>query len=239
MSIIIAVLMIVCLVIYFIYSRKLKTPTVTTEVLIKKYNGKVNKLSRFLRKNKIDYDLTPFASKIVKADLTWTRLQSNITAIKTIEFNNELIEELFLANTKQELMDKIKQLKGGLEICEFAAELDPNKKASQILEILGYEKSKLDFEMQRYFGSQTFYKKENKLYFLCNSSALVVSPKNVFECEILDFEIKINKKTEKSVKKEEKTTPIYEINLVLGGKENKQDLLVPQKEIEKILKAYK
>ncbi len=233
-SIIICVLLVVSLAVYFIFSRRLRTPTVTTEILIKKYNARLNKLARFLSKNKIEFSLQQFFSSIEKSELDWNKMSANVKTIKNIEQNNELIEEILIESSKNAAIAKLNELKKGCTLFEFAGELSVDAAASQVFDILGKEKSKLDFEMQRYFGSQDFYKFENKLVFVQDNLALKVDPKNIFACEIVKFEIKTTLKSKKSGE----NAPIYTIFLTLGAKNELIDLSVPQENVQKILKRF-
>ena len=233
-SIVISVLLVVSLVIYFVMSRKLRTPTVTTEVLVKKYNSRLSKLDRFLRRNKIEFNLQPYLSSVQKQQLTWENIVLNLKAIKAIEKNNELIEEIFIASSKDEAREKLKTFNSNCTLFEFAGELEADEKLTQVFEIIGYEKTKLDFEMQRYFGSQAFYKLDDSLIFVKNDKALQVNPKNVFDSQIEAFSLKTQLKT----KKTKENPPIYTILMKIGEREKQIDLSVPQENVEKILKKF-
>ncbi len=232
-SMLIGVCLAIALMAYFLLSRKIKMPTVNTEILVKKYNNRLVKLEKFLKKNKIEGQVGQFFSQIEKKDISQNAVKENIETIKKIEDNNELIEEIFLAQNKKEVQEKFSKLQEGCVLFEFAGELEPSD--DEILfDMIGFSKTKLDFEQQRYFGSQYFYKIQEKIVFVMNSCALVVEPKNIFESKIVNFDVNVQKNKEKSTKNE----PIYEIVFKFEAEESKTLLSVPQKENQKILNKY-
>ena len=230
-SLLIGIVLAIALMAYFILSRKLKTPTVTTEILIEKYNKRLKKLDAFFKKNKIDLSTAEYESKIEKAETNLEKVQSNLQVISNIEKNNELIEEIFIAKNKQEVEEKVKLFQKNCVLYEFAGELQPNIDVQNLFDMIGYAKTKLDFEKQRYFGSQTFHKIEENLVFVTNSSALIIDEKNVFASNLEKFELNI----EKNAKKSENNAQIYDIFLKFGQKEVNVRLSVPQKENQKLL----
>ena len=230
-SLIIGVVLAVALFAYFILSRKLKTPTVTTEILVEKYNKRLNKLALFMKKNKIMLTVDEYRSKIERSEIDLDKVKHNLASISNIEKNNELIEEVFLAKNKQEVEEKMQLFQKNCTLFEFAGELEPDQQVVDLFEMIGYSKTKLDFEKQRYFGSQNFYNIQNKLIFVTNSSALIVDEKNVFKSNLIKFELKIKK----NAKKTEKNHPIYDICFKFGENETSVKLSVPQKENQSLL----
>lgn len=223
--IIIAALLVLSLIAYFILSRKLRTPTVFTEIITKKYVARLKKVETFLKKNKIEADL-PYPI-IESQELNWQAVENNLLAFKRLQKNVETIESVLACGTKDQVLQLISEFET-VKIAEFKDELVEDK-IVDIFKIMGYEESKLDFELQRYFGSQNFIKIENKMVFINNSLALVISPKNVFESEILNFKLIIKKINKNN----------YKITYFLGKKEYSTELEVPQPHIRKILNQQK
>lgn len=227
--------MVVALVVYFVLSRKFRTPTITTEILVTKYNSKLKKLERFFNKNKIELTTAGFESQIEKSELNLENLEKNVKTIHIIEQNSEVIEEIYLSNTADEVKEKFSKLKKPGKLCEFQDELKWNEDVNNVFQMLGYNSTKLDFEQQRYFGSQNFYKIEDKLVFVSNFSALILNSKNVFDAEFSEFQII----TEKLTKKTEKSGPKYKIILQAKGLSLSPELIVTQKEGQKVLEKFK
>ena len=227
--------MVTALVIYFILSKKYRTPTITTEVLVNRYNSKLNKLERFLKKNGIDFSVEDFKSKIEKQELSIENLKENIKSIAKIEKNTEIIEDIYISNSVAEAKEKLSRMEKGCCLCEFQAELEWDKEVYDVFQMMGFNTTKLDFEQQRYFGSQTFCKIEDKLIFVHNSLALVINPKNIFEANFSEF----NLITEKIAKKGEKTDPKYSIIVKAKGIDYSTELIVPQKQGRKLLDKFK
>lgn len=230
-SFLIAICICLALLAYFAISRKLKTPTITTEILYTKYNKRLEKLKRFLAKNKISFNESVVSCQIEKSEISLEKIQENVETIKKIEKNNDIIEEVFIASSKDEVMAKLSTLEKDCKIHEFAGEIAFDSEVELLFGILGYTKTKLDFEKQRYFGSQFFYKIESNCVFVNNSLALILDEKNVFDCKFVKFD----KKIELISRKTKANPPIYNIKLMFGEKIVETKLSVPQDEVKKVL----
>lgn len=103
------------------------------------------------------------------------------------------------------------------------------------MELFNIEKGKLGFEYQKYFGSQDFFFVENKCVLLDNFSAFIIDPKNIFDCNYLTYNLKINKKSLKNDKKPENNEPIYEILFKSEGFEFVRQVKVIQPHLQKFL----
>ncbi len=231
-SIIIAVLLVAALVLYFVMSRKLKTPTVVTELLTTKYNKRLDKLSLFLKKNQIQKDVAGFKSTVEKVDISWEAVQQNLQAIANIENNAKLTEEILVATKKQEVEEKLKNFVAPCKICEFAGELQQKNNRAQIFDVLGLNKSKLDFEQQRYFGSQFFYKVGDEFVFFHEGQALIVDPTNIFASRIVVYDVSVSELDKVEGGK------IFEATINMGQQQFKQKVLATQKETIKYLQNY-
>lgn len=229
-SIVILVLLVVCLIIYFVYSSKLKTPTVITELLITKYNKQIEKLKRFLEKNQIKFDCEKFYSDTSKKEVSWEGIRHNIETIKSIENNVNIVKSVFEAKTKAQAEELLQKMLAPCELYEFAGECEQNAEYVKLMEVLGFSKSKLDFEQQRYFGSQFFYIVKDMLVCFYGNEVLLINPKDVFASKICDCKVKIQKK--------EKAKNEYAISLQIGEEDVKTDLQVPQKDVRAFLEKF-
>lgn len=191
-SIVISVLLVICLVLYFVFSRKLKMPTVATEIMTSKYNKKLNKLERFCKSNKLQFDKAKYLGKTVESELTNENLISNIQTIQNIAFNFEEIEDVFISSKKEEAQNKINSLKQIAPLKIFAGELKWDKTVVGLFDTFNADQTKLNFEFQKYLGSQNFIKNgEQKLFFLSEDKLLIVDERNIFESKIVDCNLEV------------------------------------------------
>lgn len=231
-SIILAVLIVTALILYFVLNRKLKTPTIVTELLLTKYNKKVDKLNLFFKKNQIDIDVLKFKSSVEKKDISWQAIKHNLLIIEKIKANALLIDNILSLTKKQEVLEQAKFLHAPCNLYEFAEELNVEKKTAQLFEVLGIRKTKLDFEQQRYFGSQFFYDIDGMFVYNFDNEVLLVDNTNIFNCKVVDFKVNI----EEIEKNQE--GKVFQVRLFLGEKLVDKKVLVPQKEVIKFLQNY-
>lgn len=197
-SIVISVLLVVCLVIYFVFSRKLKMPTVATEIMTSKYNKRLGKLERFCKSNKLQFDKTKYLGQTVESELTNENLITNVQTIQSIAFNFEEIEDVFISSKKEEAQNKIDSLKQIAPLKIFADELKCDEAIVDLFDTFNAERTKLNFEFQKYLGSQNYIKNgEQRLFFLLENKLLIVDERNIFESKIVDYNLEV-KQIEKS-----------------------------------------
>ena len=229
-SLIILLLMIVFLILYFILNKKIKMPTRVTELLINNYNKKVKKILKFTKKNEIDFDASKYYSKLIDAQLTFNNLKININKLKNIEKNNKLINEMLNSKTKKEFLSFAKELSEDCEFYQFKDELKIKNEEEKILYIFGLKKTKLDFEMQKYFGSQYFFFHDDKYFFLYNLMAYIIDEKNIFESKIIPYKLIIKEDNDKNKEKSDVfELIIQELNIDIK-------IQVPQNDVKKYLK---
>ncbi len=191
-SIVISVLLVICLVLYFVFSRKLKMPTVATEIMTSKYNKKLNKLERFCKSNKLQFDKTKYLGQTVESELTDENLIGNIQTIQNIAFNFEEIEDVFISSKKEEAQNKINSLKQIAPLKIFAGELKCDEAIVGLFDTFNAEQTKLNFEFQKYLGSQNFIKNgEQRLFFLSENKLLIVDERNIFESKVVDCNLEV------------------------------------------------
>lgn len=234
-SIVISVLLVACLVLYFVLSRKLKMPTVATEIMTTKYNKKISKLERFCKVNGLRLEKDKLCSKLENDKLTAENLIANIKSIQAISQNFEGIEDVYVSADKKEAQDKIDGLKSVAPIKIFADELEINKSIYDLFETFNIGFTKLDFEFQKYFGSQNCINLDDrKLIFLPDNQLVVVNSKNIFECKHGNYELTVSKRGKD--KKNKSAEDIYALKLLFGGEEllNKE-VLVESKNVKKYL----
>lgn len=235
-SIVISVLLVLCLVLYFVFSRKLKMPTVATEIMTTKYNKKLAKLERFCKVNKLNFDKERLMSKTESGELTKQSLLDNITVIQNIASNFEDIEEIYISESKTEAQSKIDALKTLAPIKIFASELNVDKSISDLFETFNVGTTKLNFEFQQYFGSQNCIDiGTNQLIFISENELVALDSKNIFECKAGSGRIEIIKN-----KKQENEGEHFELKVYLN--ENllfSKEVLVDSDNVKKYLTKSK
>lgn len=231
-SIIILSLLLVALILYFVLSRKIKTPTVVTELLTKKYNDRLSKLYVFLKKNGINFVAAEYECKLEDSLLSWQAVEENIKAIENIKENVKLIGEIYKATKKQQVEELLKNLHAPCKIRQFMGELEQEKQGAQIFEVLGFNKTKLDFEQQRYFGSQQFFKIGDMFFFFGKQKVLTVDINNIFKCAIEDYFVEVN------FIEDEGDGKIFEAQINIGEKSFVQKVLAEDKQTIKFLQEY-
>ena len=229
-SIIIFVLMIVCLVIYFVFNQKIKMPTRLTEFVIDKYNKKLKKIAAISKKNEINFDEKIYQSKIESEKLTLDNLEKNIKTLKKIKKNTDLIKNALALTNKDEFEKALGELAAGCELFEFKDELKTSEEDNKLFEVFDFKKSKLDFEMQKYFGSQDFFVHDEKYFFFDKNKAYVIDTKNVFKSDVLQYNLEISESKEKT----EEKVPIFELKILELNLSKK--IQVPQKNIQNYLR---
>lgn len=237
LSIVIAVLLAVCLVLYFVFSRKLKMPTVATEIMTTKYNKKIGKLERFCKVNKLQLEKERLCSKVVDDELNIENLIANVQTIQSIAQNFETIEDVYMSADKKEAQERINALKSVAPIKIFANELEIDREIHDVFETFNIEFSKLDFEFQKYFGSQQCVcLGERRLIFLPDNQLVVVNSKNIFECENGEYDLAVEKHSKNDKSGEE----IFALKLLFKCTElvNKE-VLVENKNVKKYLEKSK
>lgn len=239
-GIIIFGLMVICLILYFVFEKKLKTPTVVSEWLIKNYNTKLSKLSKKLKKLNIEFSFDQYKSFVKPKVLTEENLKHNITVVEKIKINYEVLNQIKQTKNVEQLKNELKKLKKDCEIYEFKDELKFNNKNNKYLEIFNVKKEKLNFENQKFFGSQTGFIINEKYIFLGNSLAYVIDQKNIFCSYFSDFIIEIIKNSKKIDKNNEnyyKEELIYSFFIKLKNDEFESKAVVNQKSLKKLLDA--
>ena len=239
-GIIIFGLMVICLILYFVFEKKLKTPTVVSELLIKNYNTKLLKLSKKLKKLNIEFSFDQYKSFVKPKVLTEENLKHNITVVEKIKINYEVLNQIKQTKNVEQLKNELKKLKKDCEIYEFKEELKFNNKNNKYLEIFNVKKEKLNFENQKFFGSQTGFIINEKYIFLGNSLAYVIDQKNIFCSYFSDFIIKIiknSKKIDKNIENYYKNGLIYSFFIKLKNDEFEAKAVVNQKDLKKLLDA--
>lgn len=191
-SIVISVLLVFCLILYFVLSKKLRMPTVATEVMITKYNKRIGKLERFCKVNKLQLEKERLCSKVVDDELNVENLLANVQAIQSIAQNFEGIEDVYVSADKNEAQKRIAALKSIAPLKIFASELESDKEIRGIFETFNIDFSKLNFEFQKYFGSQQYVNLgDQKCCFLNNDIMVLVDEKNIFEAKAGEFKLEI------------------------------------------------
>ena len=214
-SIVISVLLVICLVLYFVFSRKLKIPTVATEIMTSKYNKKLNKLERFCKSNKLQFDKTKYLGQTVESELNDENLIGNIQTIQSIAFNFEEIEDVFISSKKEEAQNKINSLKQIAPLKIFAGELKYDETIAGLFDTFNAEQTKLNFEFQKYLGSQNFIKNdEQRLFFLSENKLLIVDERNIFESKVVDYNLEV-KQVENSENSD--TAKVFNLKLLSGS----------------------
>ena len=239
-GIIIFGLMVICLILYFVFEKKLKTPTVVSELLIKNYNTRLSKLSKKLKKLNIEFSFDQYKSFVKPKVLTEENLKHNITVVEKIKINYEVLNQIKQTKNVEQLKNELKKLKKDCEIYEFKDELKFNNKNNKYLEIFNVKKEKLNFENQKFFGSQTGFIINEKYIFLGNFSAYVIDQKNIFCSYFSDFIIKIiknSKKIDKNIENYYKNGLIYSFFIKLKNDEFEAKAVVNQKDLKKLLDA--
>lgn len=237
-SITISVLLVLCLVLYFVFSRKLKVPTIATEIMTTKYNKKIKKLERFCKSNRLTFDKTKYISTLTNGDLTEENLILNVKTIQNIASNFEDIEGIYFSNSKIEAQTKIDNLKQIAPLKIFADELTGDKKVFDVFETFNIGKTKLDFEFQKYFGSQLCVNLgDKKAIILSDDKLVVVDDKNIFDCKYGEYKIEISNEDSKNLQSKSK---IFKLKLIFENTELvSKDVLVDNKNVEKYLSKTK
>lgn len=230
-GLIILSLMVVCLAVYFIYNKKLKFPTRLTEILIYSYNKKIKKVLAFCKKNQLPFNATQYSSSLENATLTFENIELNIKMLKKIEENKILLEKMLNSKTKEEFFNYENKLNKNCKFYQFKDEINIKNQDEKILYIFGVEKTKLDFEMQKYFGSQYFFKYNQKYFILNNSLAYVVDEKNIFDSKVVPYNLIIKECETKN----EENKDVFE--LIIEEIQLDIKVLAPQKEVKKYLKS--
>lgn len=240
-SILIAGLLVVCLVIYFILSKKLKMPTVATEIMTTKYNKKIARLERFCKANSLKFDSEKYLTKIADSELTGEKLIENIETIKNIASNFEEIEDIYVSSKKEEAQDKISRLKILAPLKIFAGELDGNNEISDIFETFNVGFTKLNFEFQKYLGSQQFVATgQQKMLFLNENQVVVVNENNIFETKLCECKIEILCETSKNSQDSSGGGDIFTLKVKVGMTELFcKNVFVDSSKIKKYLKNSK
>ena len=228
-------LMVICLVVYFIFERKFKMPTVVTSILISQYNKKLKYVASFLKKKQIAFEEEKYKSGIQKENISKENLIENIKTVKKIKENAEIFEKILKATARADVDELLSQLNEKCQLFEFKEEFDAKDKNNDILEMFNIEKGRLGFEYQKYFGSQDFFFVENKCVLLDNFFAFIIDQKNIFDCNYLTYNLKINKKSLKNDKKSKNNEPIYEILFKSEGFEFVRQVKVIQPHLQKFL----
>ena len=229
-SIIIFVLMIVCLIIYFVFSKKIKMPTRLTEFVVDKYNKKLKKLAAISKKNEINFDEKVYQSKIEPEKLTLNNLEKNIETLKKIKKNTDLIKNALTLTKKNEFEKALSELATDCTLFEFKDEFKLSEEDNKLLEVFDFKKSKLDFEMQKYFGSQDFFMYDEKYFFFDKNKAYVIDIKDVFKSDVLQYNLEIAESKEKT----EEKVPIFELKIAELNLSKK--IQVPQKNMQNYLR---
>ncbi len=142
-------------------------PTVATEIMTSKYNKRLNKLERFCKSNKLQFDKAKYLGQTIESELTNENLISNIQTIQNIAFNFEEIEEVLIASKKEEAQNKINSLKQIAPLKIFAGELKWDETVVGLFDTFNADQTKLNFEFQKYLGSQNFIKNGEQNYSSC------------------------------------------------------------------------
>lgn len=167
-------------------------PTVATEIMTSKYNKRLGKLERFCKSNKLQFDKTKYLGQTVESELTNENLISNIQTIQNIAFNFEGIEDVFISSKKEEAQNKINNLKQIAPLKIFAGELKCDEAIVGLFDTFNAEQTKLNFEYQKYLGSQNYIKNgEQRLFFLSENKLLIVDERNIFESKIVDCNLEV------------------------------------------------
>ena len=222
--------MIVCLIIYFVFSKKIKMPTRLTEFVIDKYNKKLKKFAAISKKNEINFDEKIYQSKIESEKLTLDNLEKNIKTLKKIKKNTDLIKNALALTNKDEFEEALSELAAGCELFEFKDELKISEEDNKLFEVFNFKKSKLDFEMQKYFGSQDFFVYDEKYFFFDKNKAYLIDIKDVFKSDVLQYNLEIAESKEKT----EEKVPIFELKIAELNLSKK--IQVPQKNMQNYLR---
>ena len=230
-GLIIMALMVICLVVYFICNKKLKFPTRLTELLINGYNKKIKKLKAFCKKNKLNFDEKKYFCFLKNAELNFDNLDFNIKMLKKIEENINLLKKMINSKTKEELFDHVNKLHENCLFYQFKDELKTTNEEHKILYIFGVEKTKLNFEMQKFFGSQYFFKYNKNFFILNNFQAYIIDEKNIFDSKVVRYnliikECEFNNKEYKDV-----------FELIIEEIQLHIKVIAPQKDVKKYLKS--
>lgn len=222
--------MVVCLIIYFVFSKKIKMPTRLTEFVVDKYNKKLKKIAEISKKNEINFDEKIYQSKIEPEKLTLDNIEKNIKTLKKIKKNTDLIKNALALTNKDEFEKALGELAAGCELFEFKDELKMSEEDNKLFEVFDFKKSKLDFEMQKYFGSQDFFVHDEKYFFFDKNKAYVIDTKNVFKSDVLQYNLEISESKEKT----EEKVPIFELKISELNLSKK--IQVPQKNMQNYLR---
>ena len=222
--------MIVCLIIYFVFSKKIKMPTRLTEFVVDKYNKKLKKLAAISKKNEINFDEKAYQSKIEPEKLTLENLEKNIETLKKIKKNTDLIKNALALTKKNEFEKALRELATDCTLFEFKDEFKLSEEDNKLLEVFDFKKSKLDFEMQKYFGSQDFFVYDEKYFFFNKNKAYFIDIKDVFKSDVLQYNLEIAESKEKT----EEKVPIFELKIAELNLSKK--IQVPQKNMQNYLR---
>lgn len=219
-SIVISVLLVLCLILYFVLSRKLRMPTVATEIMITKYNKRINKLDRFCKVNKLQLEKERLCSKVVDDELNVENLLANVQTIQTIAQNFEGIEDVYVSTGKNEAHEKIAALKSVAPLKIFANELEIDRDICGLFDTFNVDFSKLNFEFQKYFGSQQYVDLGyQKCCFLNSDTMILVDEKNIFEVKTGKFKLEITNDKEESNENVGKSSDVYKLKLCFNNTE--------------------
>ena len=222
--------MIVCLIIYFVFSKKIKMPTRLTEFVVDKYNKKLKKLAAISKKNEINFDEKAYQSKIEPEKLTLENLEKNIETLKKIKKNTDLIKNALALTKKNEFEKALSELATDCTLFEFKDEFKLSEEDNKLLEVFDFKISKLDFEMQKYFGSQDFFVNDEKYFFFDKNKAYLIDIKDVFKSDVLQYNLEIAESKEKT----EEKVPIFELKIAELNLSKK--IQVPQKNMQNYLR---
>lgn len=240
-SITISVLLVLCLVLYFVFSKKLKMPTVATEIMTTKYNNKLTKLERFCKINKLKFDKQKYLSSTIDSNLTCEKLIKNVEVIANIFSNYESIEDIFASSSKNEAQTKINRLFSIAPLKIFADELKTEKNIYDMFATFNINFSKLNFEFQKYFGSQQYVDLgTQKVTFLDDERMIAVDETNIFETKTGNYRLEVSNKNNESNEKSSDSMEIYCLKLYFNGSElfNKQ-VFVDNKKVKQFIEKSK
>ena len=135
------------------------------------------------------------------------------------------------SKTKEEFFNYENKLNKNCKFYQFKDEINIKNQDEKILYIFGVEKTKLDFEMQKYFGSQYFFKYNKKYFILHNSRAYIIGEQNIFDSMVIPYNLIIKEcKTENKENKNVFELMIEELQLNIK-------VIAPQKDVKKYLKS--
>ena len=231
-SVIIAVLLVAALILYFVLNNKIKTPTIATEILINKYNKKIDKVNLLLKGNKVEINISKYKSFIEKSEINYDNIECNIETIDRIQKNYNVLNLALADKSKDQIEQTLKKLDAPCKIYQFAEELKTSEEMNKIFDMLGYKKTKLNFELQRYFGSQYFYEINDLLVCCINKKLLSINRDNIFGNKSAEYKLIIKENEEKESGK------VFDVSLLTDCEILHTKVFVPQKENIVFLKSF-